>query len=161
MNCPLTISCPDLRPQLTSRWNLSRVSFFCIWSWTQALAQYSPSSREDQQFPASLFVFIRMIRIRHLSSYENKKKGGISWQWFHVCITMCVCVKLKIHNPPSVQVASSATVVSSNFPCEHKNRDINKSMCVHEEIKWSRRLILKPHPLTRGTPNQLLVKANI
>lgn len=33
-----TTSCPNLK-QLTSRWNLSRVSFFCIWSWIQALAQ--------------------------------------------------------------------------------------------------------------------------
>lgn len=37
----------------------------------------------------------------------------------------------KTNNSPSVQVASSATVVSNNFPCEHK--DTNKStsqMCV-------------------------------
>jgi len=62
------------RLKLTSRWNLSRVSFLCIWSWTQALAQYSPSNSEDQQFPASLLVFIKMILIRHLSSEDEKKE---------------------------------------------------------------------------------------
>lgn len=70
----------------TSLWNLSKVSFLCIWSCSQGSAAYCSSNSDVQQFPASRFVFIRMILISVLSSVKHQKKAEQELDWINVCI---------------------------------------------------------------------------
>lgn len=107
----------------TSLWNLSSVSFLCIWSCTHGSAAYSPSKRDCQQFPASRFVFMRTIWINFLSSAWHNEDNVFpeiyfwSWSKIHALFTLTwICKWLLVL--PNVHVASSPTVDPNSFPYE-------------------------------------------